>query len=141
MKFSEAFRRTFLRLLQTKASRSNVFFLTKYSKLFWAKSLLHVKLSGLQQQQQGKQHINECHTTVIGARINGLVSPCGMKAETYINSVINYHGYLGLAKGIIVLPPGTLDSGEYLRVMKENNRKLLLAEQMEKELTVCPRLL
>ena len=57
-----------------------------------------------------------------------------MTGETYINSVIKHHGYIGLAKGLTVLPPGTLDASEYLRVMEESKRQLLLAEKMEKEL-------
>ena len=73
--------------------------------------------------------------SVIEARINALVSPYdGMTGETYINSVIKHHGYIGLAKGLIVLPPGTLDASEYLRVMEESRRQVLLAEKMEKEL-------
>ena len=73
--------------------------------------------------------------SVIEARINALVSPYdGMTGETYINSVIKHHGYIGLAKGLTVLPPGTLDASEYLRVMEESRRQVLLAEKMEKEL-------
>ena len=73
--------------------------------------------------------------SVIEARINALVSPYnGMTGETYINSVIKHHGYIGLAKGLTVQPPGTLGAGEYLRMMEENKRQLLLAEKMEKEL-------
>ena len=73
--------------------------------------------------------------SVIEARINAHVSPYdGMTGETYINSVIKHHGYIGLAKGSIVLPPGTLDASEYLREMEESRRQVLLAEKMEKEL-------
>ena len=75
--------------------------------------------------------------TVIEARINALVShntPYGMTEETYINSVIKHHGYIGLAKGLTVLSPGTLYASEYLCVMEESKRQLLLAEKMEKEL-------
>ena len=51
--------------------------------------------------------------SVIEASINALVSPYdGMTGETYINSVIKHHAYIGFAKGFTVLPPGTLDAGE-----------------------------
>ena len=73
--------------------------------------------------------------SVIETRINALVSPYdGMTGESYINSITKHHGYIGLAKGLTVLPPGTLDASEYLRVMEESKRQLLLAEKMEKEL-------
>ena len=73
--------------------------------------------------------------SVIEARINALVSPYdGITGETNINSVIKHHGYIGLAKGLTVLHLGTLGTSEYLRVMEENKRQLLLAEKMEKEL-------
>ena len=67
-------------------------------------------------------------------KIDALVRPHGMHAEQYIQLVITHHGYIGLAKGITVLPPNTLDAEEYIRVMEENKRQLQLGEQSEKQL-------
>ena len=69
------------------------------------------------------------------AKIHELVEPFGMTADLYIQMIIKTKGYIGLAKGITVLPPGTLDAGEYLRVIEENRRQLQLAEQNEKQLS------
>ena len=64
--------------------------------------------------------------SVIEARINALVSPYdGMTGETYINSVIKHHGYIGLAKGLTVLPPGTLDASDHGAVASNGNKQVV----------------
>ena len=68
------------------------------------------------------------------ARMEELVKPYGMTSETYLQLVVNQHGYPGVSKGLIVLPPNTLDAAEYLRVMEVNKCQLQLEEQSEKQL-------
>ena len=71
------------------------------------------------------------------AKIHALVEPYGMTADTYMQQIVNHNGYIGLAKGKTFLPPGTMDAGEYLRVIDENRGQLRLAEDNERQLKEC----
>ena len=75
------------------------------------------------------------------AKIHALVEPYGMTGESYIASVVNTHGSIGLERGLTVLPQGTVDAKDFLKEkdkfelqMKNDRRVLEMAENSAIEL-------
>ena len=60
----------------------------------------------------------------IEAEMGALLEPYTLSPNQYITNVISQHGYAGLARGETVLPDGTLDAAEYLRLMSVNKELL-----------------
>ena len=60
----------------------------------------------------------------IEAEMGALLDPYTLSPTQYIRNVISKHGFTGLARGEAVLPDGTLDAAEYLRLMSVNKELL-----------------
>ena len=60
----------------------------------------------------------------IEAEMGALLEPYTLSPNQYIRNVISKHGFTGLARGETVLPDGTLDAAEYLRLMSVNKELL-----------------
>ena len=60
----------------------------------------------------------------IEAEMGALLEPYTLSPNQYIRNVISKHGVAGLARGETVLPDGTLDAAEYLRLMSVNKELL-----------------
>ena len=75
------------------------------------------------------------------AKIHALVEQYGITGESYIASVVNKHGSIGLERGLTVLPQGTVDAEEFLNEkdkfelqMKNVRRELETVEKSAMEL-------
>ena len=67
----------------------------------------------------------------IQAEMSALLEPYTLSPTQYIKYVISKNGFTGLARGEAVLPDGTLDAAEYLRLMAVN--KDLLERAIKEE--------
>ena len=75
------------------------------------------------------------------AKIHALVEQYGITGESYIASVVNKHGSIGLERGLTVLPQGTVDAEDFLNEkdkfelqMKNVRRELETVEKSAMEL-------
>ena len=70
------------------------------------------------------KHSNIHTMDLVEAELSALLKPYALTPTDYINKVIEQHGGSGLVRGEAIMPPGTIDAAEYLRLSHNNNELL-----------------